>query len=340
MTMRVAVYRSNADVRVETADRPAIGDGEVLVRVMACGICGSDVAEWFRVPKAPRILGHEISGVVAESRTGGYAPGDRVVVRNQVPCGRCHACRYGHPAVCEDQAEIEPGGMAEYVRVPAEVVAAGLTPLPAHLPYPAGTLAEPVACVLHAQELAGIAAYQTVVVYGCGAFGLLHVQVARGAGVRRVVAVDRVAWRRRAAERVGATLALGPGDDVAGSLRRLGDGRLADLAVLATGAPAALSSASGVLNRHGTVLLFGAPEPGRPVPVTLNQLFWRRELTVVSSYGAGDVDLARALELVDKGVVDSDVMITDVLPLAEVQRGFGLVAAAGDSLKVVLDLAP
>lgn len=337
--MRIARYYDNSSVRVETMARPTIEDGEVLVRVLACGICGSDVAEWFRVPKSPRILGHEISGVVAESRSGSYAAGDRVVVRNQVPCRRCRACRHGHQAVCEDQAEIEPGGMAEYVRVPSEVVASGLTALPPHLPFPAGTLAEPVACVLHAQALAGVAPDQCVVVYGCGAFGLLHLQAALGAGVERVVAVDPVESRRRAAGQLGATVVLGPGDDLASEVRRLNEDRLADLAVLATGAPQALESASGVLARYGTVLLFGAPAPGVPVPLSLNQLFWRRELTMVSSYGAGDVDLARALELIDKGVVDADAMISHVVPLSDVQRGFDVVAAARDSVKVVLDLA-
>jgi L-iditol 2-dehydrogenase len=337
--MRVARYYRNSSVRVETVDRPTIDDGEVLVRVRSCGICGSDVAEWFRLPKAPRILGHEISGVVAESRAGAWAVGDRLVVRNQVPCGRCYPCRHGHHALCEDQAEIGPGGMAEYVRVPAAVAAAGLTPLPPDLSYPVGTLAEPVACVLHAQALAQVRSHQTLVVYGCGVFGLLHIQVARGAGVERIVAVDPVESRRRAAEQLGASVALAPDGDVAAAVRGLTGGRLADVAVLASGAPAVLESASAVLARWGTVLLFGAPEPGVPVPVTLNQLFWRRELTVVSSYGAGGVDLADALELVVKGVVDGDAMISHVIPLTEVQGAFDLVTAAGESRKVVLDLA-
>ncbi len=337
--MRVARYHRNCSVRVEAVDRPRIGAGEVLVRVRACGICGSDVAEWFRLPKAPRILGHEISGVVTESRAAGWAEGDRVVVRNQVPCRECFACTHGHHAVCEEQVEVTPGGMAEYVRVPAEVVATGLTPLPPALSYPVGTLAEPVACVLHAQALARVRPHQCLVVYGCGVFGLLHLQVARGAGVSRIVAVDGVASRRAAAEQLGATVALEPGADIAAEVRAVNDGRLADVAVVATGAPAALESASGVLARWGTVLLFGAPEPGVPVPVTLNQLFWRRELTVVSSYGAGSVDLADALALVQKGVVDGDAMISHVIPLVEVQGAFDVVTAAGDSRKVVLDLS-
>ena len=120
----------------------------------------------------------------------------------------------------------------------------------------------------------------------------------------------------------------------------LNDGRLADIAVIATGSPDALEPASSVLARYGTVLLFGAPEPGTAVPLSLNQLFWRRELTMMSSYGAGNVNLARALELIEKGVVDSDAMITHFVPLSEVQRGFDIVTEARDSLKVVLDLAP
>lgn len=336
--MRIVRYYDNRSVRVESMPRPVIGDGEVLVRVMACGICGSDVLEWFRVPKSPRILGHEISGVVEESYTDSYAVGDRVVVRNQAPCGHCYACRHGHHAVCEHQVEIEPGGMAEYVRVPAGLVRDGLTPLPSHLSFQAGTLAEPLACTLHSQALAGIEPHQCVLVFGCGVFGLLHVQVALGAGVRRVVAVDPIGFRRRAALRAGATLALDPGDDVAHEVRGIADGRLADVAVLATGAPGALVSASAALARYGTILIFGATQPGEAVPLTLNQLFWRRELTMVSSYGAGDVDLARGLDLMGRGVVDSEALITHRVPLADVQRAFDIVTRARDSLKVVVDL--
>lgn len=337
--MRVARYHRNSSVRVEAVPRPRIEAGEVLVRVLACGICGSDVAEWFRLPKAPRILGHELSGVVAESRAAGWAEGDRVVVRNQVPCQQCHACRHDHHAVCEQQAEITPGGMAEFVRVPAAVAARGLTPLPAALSYPVGTLAEPVACVLRAQALARVRPHQTLVVYGLGVFGLLHLQVARAAGVSRIVAVDGVAARRAAAASLGATVVLDPGADIAAEVRAVNEGRLADVAVVATGAPAALASASDALARWGTVLLFGAPPPDVPVPVTLNQLFWRRELTMVSSYGAGGVDLADALALIEKGAVDGDAMISHVIPLVEVQGAFDVVTAAGDSRKVVLDLS-
>lgn len=339
-TMRIARYYDNRTVRVESMPRPVIGDGEVLVRVMAAGICGSDVLEWFRVPKSPRILGHEISGVVAESRTDTFVAGDRVAVRNQFPCGRCYVCVHGHHAVCEQQPETEPGGMAEYVRVPADLVGKGLTPLPVGLSFAAGTLAEPLACTLHSQALARVEPHQCVLVLGCGVFGLLHIQTLLRAGVEHVIAVDKVPFRREAAEHAGATVALDVDADLSEETRKINNGRLADVAVLATGAPDALVAASGALARHGTLLLFGAPDPQTPMPLTLNQLFWRRELTMVSSYGAGDVELARGLELMEKGVVDGEAVISHTVPLAEAQRAFGIVAEAGDSLKVVLDLAP
>lgn len=336
--MRVARYHDNNFVPVQTQERPRIGDGEVLVRVMACGICGSDALEWFRVPKSPRILGHEISGVVAETRSADWPVGCRVVVRNQVPCQRCYTCRQGHHAVCEEQAEIEPGGMAEFVRVPQAVAATGLTKLPSHLSFEAGTLAEPIACVLHAQQIARVPGRRCLVVFGCGVFGLLHIQVALASGVGRVVAIDTVGYRRNIALRLGATVALPPDADLAGQVRQLNDGLLADVAVVATGAVAAVASASAVVARHGAILLFGAAEPDVLVPLTLNELFWRRELTITSSYGAGDVDLARSLALIESGHVDSGTLITHVLPLSDAQSGFKIVSQAGDSLKVVLDM--
>jgi L-iditol 2-dehydrogenase len=338
--MRIARYHHNRAILIESVARPVLGAGDVLVRVHACGVCGSDAMEWFRVPKSPRILGHEIAGVVAASRSGTVSVGDRVVVRNQLPCGDCYACMHGHPAVCENQTEIEPGGMAEYVRIPGRLAdRGGLTPLPANVSFAAGTLTEPVACVLHAQALARVRPDQCVVVLGCGVVGLLHIQVARAAGVERIIAVDPVPFRRAAAARLGATLVLDPADDLPEATRHGNDGRLADVAILASAVPAALVAASAAVSRHGTLLMFAAADPGTPAPLTFNQLFWRRELTIVSSYGAGDADFGTALGLIAVGKVDTDTLITHTLPLDRVEEAFALVATAGESLKVVLDLS-
>jgi L-iditol 2-dehydrogenase len=337
--MLIARYYNNRSIRLERIDKPTIGEGEVLVRVMACGICGSDVMEWFRTPKSPRILGHELSGVVAESRSDACAPGDRVVVRNQVPCGACHACEQDHHSVCERMVEIEPGGMAEYIRLPSEVVRFGLFPLPSRLSFAAGTLAEPIACTLHAQALARVEPHHCVVVIGSGLFGLLHIQIARANGVRRIAAIEKVEYRRSAAERLGACLALHPDQKLTEAIRDLNDSRLADVAIVATGAPEALAVARRVLCRHGTIMLFGAIEPEAAFPLSPNQLFWRSELRMVSSYGAGKIPFSRPLELIERGDINSDALITDTLPFAKVQEGFDIVVKAQNSLKVVLDIS-
>lgn len=337
--MRVARYYNNSSVSLEVMERPTIEDGELLVRVMACGICGSDTMEWFRVPKSPRILGHEISGVVEESRSDAYPVGERIVVRNQVPCGTCYVCEHQHHSVCEEMEEIEPGGMSEYVRVPRRVVEHGLSRLPSKLSFPEATLAEPIACVLHSQSLARIKAHHCVVVLGCGAFGILHVQAAKHLGVERVIAVDNIEFRRDSARRFGAVSALSPDEELSSEVKSQNEGRLADVVIIATGSPSAIEAACDALGRHGTILLFGATAPDNPSPLSLNQLFWRKELTMVSSYGAGNVPFSRALQLIESGDFRADELITDCVPFASVQQGFDIVANPGDSLKVVLEIA-
>lgn len=338
-TMSVARYYNNSDVRIELADRPTISEGELLVRVMSCGICGSDVMEWFRVPKSPRILGHELSGVIEDSRSGSFRRGDRVVIRNQVPCGICRACVSGHHSVCEHCEEIVPGGMSEYVRVPRKVVEGGVWPLPEGLPFRAAALAEPLACVLHSQALARVRERRCMVVLGCGVFGLLHLQAARLAGVLQTVAIESQAFRRVAAADLGTPTVLDPSDDLAAEVRAVNDGHLADMVVVATGAPGAFEVACKIIGRHGAILLFGMPGPEVTTGLAVNQVFWRKELMVVSSYGPGNVPFSEPLRLMQDGSIDFERLITHQVPFAEVQRGFELVSRAGNSLKVVLDLA-
>lgn len=337
--MRVARYYGNADVKVEQMERPSLVDGEVLLRVMASGICGSDVMEWFRLPKAPRVLGHEIVGVVAESRSPVRQRGEIVVVRNQVPCRRCYACTRGYSAVCEETVEIEPGGMAEYIRVPARVVMDGLWTLPITVPYHLAPLVEPTACVLHAQRRAMLRAGDAVVVVGCGVFGLLHIQLAKRAGARCIVAIEPSSTRRARALELGASAAFRPDEDsLEARLKDLNGGRLADLAIVATGAPDALPLAERSIGRLGTILLFAVPSPTSSGHLGLNHLFWRREISLVSTYGPGDVSFGDAISLIANGAIDAESLVTDRIPLSDALAGFQKVARADKSLKVVIDL--
>lgn len=337
--MRVAVYYSLRDIRIEEMPVPSIGPGEVLVRVRASGICGSDVMEWYRAGSAPVVLGHEIAGEVASVGEGvaRFRVGDRVFVTHHVPCGECRYCRQGHSSVCDTlrRTHFHPGGFSEYVRVPQINVERGTLPLPAELSFDEGSFIEPLACVVRGHRMARPRAGQSVLVIGSGAAGLLHVQVARAGGAGRVIASDINESRLRAARDLGADATL-PAEDLPAGLYALNDQRLADLVVVCTAAPPAIQKAVRSVDRGGTVLFFAPTPEGVDVPLPLFEL-WRDEVTLATSYAAGPQDIAEAVELLRSRRVRVGEMITHRLSLAEAARGFELVASGRESIKVILD---
>ena len=339
--MRVAMYYNNRDVRPEQMPVPQIGPGEVLMRVEASGICGSDLLEWYRVHKAPLVLGHEVAGVIAAVGKGveHQKEGDRICAAHHVPCNTCHYCLSGHHTVCDTlrQTNFDPGGFAEYVRLPRINVAQGIFALPDEVSFEEGTFVEPLACVLRGQRLAHLQPGQSVLVVGSGVAGLLHVQLARTSGAGYIMATDIVDYRLEAARGFGANAAIRARDYTPASLRQAAGGRLADLVVICSGAVAAVNQALQSVERGGTVLFFAPTQPGTSVPISVNDLFWRNEITLTSSYGGSPADYAAALNLIRAGRIRVREMITHRLSLAETGLGFQLVARAQDSLKVIIE---
>ena len=339
--MRVAVWYSNRDVRVEERPTPRIGPGELLVRVEACGICGSDVMEWYRLDRAPLVLGHEIGGQVVAVGVGvaRYREGDRVTAAHHVPCNTCHYCLSGHHTVCDTlrRTNFDPGGLAEYVRLPAINVDRGVLLLPDEISYREATLVEPLACVVRAQRVAKVQPGQSLLVIGSGIAGLLHIQLARISGVGRIIATDINDYRLEAARRFGADFAFQAGKDLPDRLRQINQGRLADRVLVCTGAQSALRQALQCVERGGTVLFFAPTDAGVTVPISINELFWRNEITLTTSYAGSPADYAAAVELVRDHRALMREMITHSLGLAETGLGFQLVAEARDSLKVIVE---
>jgi len=337
--MRVAMYYRNDDVRIVEQPRPTIGPGEILVRVRASGICGSDVMEWYRVPKAPLVLGHEIAAEVAEVGPGVGRPkvGERVFVSHHVPCGSCRHCASDHETVCDTlrTTNYDPGGFAEYVRVPEINVQSGVFSLPDDLSDEDAVFIEPLACVVRGQRAAGLRPGGTVLVLGSGVAGLLHVRLAKASGAARILATDLVPFRREAALRSGADAAFDGTEDVPARVREANEGRLADLVVTCTGHPKAIAQGLASVERGGTVLFFAPADPGAAIPIPFNGL-WREEVTLTSSYGGAPRDIQTAIDLLAGGTVRVTDLITHRLPLVEAGEGFRLVARAQDSLKVVL----
>jgi L-iditol 2-dehydrogenase len=338
--MHVAMYYNNQDVRLEDMAVPKIGPGELLIRTRASGICGSDLMEWYRVKKAPLVLGHEITGEVVQVGAGvvAFRVGDRVFSSHHVPCGTCRYCAAGHQSVCDllRTTHFDPGGFAEYIRVPKINVQLGTQRIPETMTFDEGSFIEPLACVVRAQRFARLAAGQTVLVIGSGISGLLHIQLARARGVARIVATDISDFRLNAARQFGADATIHGSDEVPARLRQLNDGRLADLVIVCTGAMPAMRQAVTSIDRGGTLLFFAPTAVGVDVPIPLFD-FWRDEISLVTSYAGSGEDLGESLELIRDHKVRVADMVTHRLPLADTQFGFQLAASGQDAIKVIID---
>ena len=338
--MRVAVYYNNRDVRLEERPTPQIGPGELLVKIVASGICGTDVMEWYRLPKAPLVLGHEITGevVAVGEDVNKYKIGDRVFVSHHVPCNTCRYCLSGHHTACETlhKTNFDPGGFAEYVRVPRINVDRGVYLLPDEVSLENGTFIEPLACVLRGQRLAQIQPGHSVLVLGSGISGLLHIQLACALGGGRVIATDISEYHLKAARKFGADAVIHAEEDVPARLRQVNENRLADRVVVCTGATPAFTQALQSVDRGGNVLFFAPTEPGVDIPIPVNDL-WRKEITLLTSYGGSPADIVVALEMIRARNVRVHEMITHRLNLAETGLGFKLVAEAKESIKVIIE---
>jgi L-iditol 2-dehydrogenase len=319
--MRAARSLTPREVVIEELPDPTAGPGEVVCRVLACGVCGSDVSETYVARKLPGVLGHEVVGEVlcTGSAVTGVAVGDRVVIHHHVPCGACRRCERGHETLCDQfrSTALDPGGFAEQVRLSAALVSE-LLPLGALDPV-AGTFVEPLGCVLRAFARAGLRPGDALLVVGAGSNGLLAVAAARARGIERVLVREPRSERRLLAEGLGA---------------RTHDGEPVDVAFVTTANGEAIAEAAAALDVGGTLSLYATTGPGTPVGLDTEQLFLR-ELTVRSSWSAGPADMRAAYDLIASGEIDVLALVTHRLALAETGRALSL-QRTGDALKAVV----
>jgi L-iditol 2-dehydrogenase len=334
------MYYNNREVRLLEIPTPKIGSGELLVKVMASGICGSDVMEWYRIKKAPRVLGHEIAGEIVEVGKGvdQYKVGDRVFVSHHVPCNTCHYCLNGFHTLCDTlrTTNFDPGGFAEYIRVPRINVDRGVFILPDEISFEDGVFIEPLACVLRGQRLARFRPGQSLFVIGSGISGLLQIALAHISGAKCIIASDIDEFRLEAAKRFGADEAIFAKDVSPSKIREINRGRLVDLVIVCAGTISAYLQALQSVDRGGTVLCFAPLEPGLNFVFPFFE-FWNDGVSLLSTYGGSPFDLTAAIELIRAKRLPLREMITHRLPLAETGFGFQLVTEAKDSIKVIVE---
>lgn len=323
--MRAAVFRGAGRLAVEEWPRPSAGEGELLLRLKGCGLCGSDIAKVADPASAtPAVFGHEVVGEVVTLGAGvsDYAIGDRVVAAHHVPCGQCHYCRRGSESMCPAfrTSNLDPGGFAEYVRVPAPNVRHATFRVPRHVSDEAASFVEPLACCLRATKRARIEPGDTTVVVGLGSIGCLFVQLLGRAGAL-VVGCDEITDRIDLAARLGAR-ASGPPDVAAAAQRKLSAGRGADQVIVTGGGADVLPWVTEAVRDGGAIHYF-AGGSGEALPLRLETLY-HRELTVTATYSSSPSDLAEAFRLIVDGEVKVDRLVTHRVSLARLARGVEL----------------
>lgn len=324
--MRAAFFGGKEQMRLEEIPSPQPGPGEVVVRVSACGVCGSDLHSFLgHWPQPPVVPGHEIAGTVESAGEGvsGFAPGDAVAVEPLVPCGECRACRSGAYSACGNHQFISwhrNGGFAGAVVAPAR----SLLRLPEGRARTYGALVEPLAVAIHGLRRASLQGGDAILVLGAGTIGLLAAAAARGLGAGRVMVTAKHPHQAELARSLGAdaVVQLGEGNP-ADAVRAWTDGEGADVVLDSVGGSQAIELAIRAVRRRGTIALVGAYV--MPPRTALNEVIGK-ELHLVGSncYGAveGRRDFSLAADLLATGRVDPSPLVTHRFPLDQIQQAF------------------
>ena len=337
------------DLRLEEVPEPTCGTGEVKIRVKNCSTCGTDVKirkNGHQNLTPPRIIGHEIAGEVVEIGSGvagDWKPGDRVQVIAAVPCGKCHECRKGWMAVCQNQTSVGyqyDGGFAEYMIVPREVLAVdGMNRIPDGVGFAEASAAEPFACAINAQEQLGIEPGDDVVIFGAGPIGCMHVRIARGVHrAGRVILVDINSERlKMSADAVQPDVVINASEvNIVEEILKLTDGRGADVIITATPANITQEQAVSMAARNGRISFFGGLPKTNPTITLDSNLVHYRQLHIHGANGSAPEHNRRALDYIASGEVPVADLITRRIRLRDVMDAFGIVER-GEAIKVTVE---
>ncbi|HJZ46948.1 MAG TPA: alcohol dehydrogenase catalytic domain-containing protein [Roseiflexaceae bacterium] len=339
MTHRAAVLYGHRDIRIEERPTPTIGAGEVLLRVRACTICGSDLHYYdhgMHLP-APMVIGHEFAAEVVAigQHVQGIAAGARVAVEPGISCDTCEQCQHGHPNLCPHvrfcSSPPVDGAIQEFMAFPAH----SLFPLPPELSFVGGAMLEPLCIAVKSLDFGRLRVGETAAVIGCGGVGLLIIQLLRAAGATEIYATDRLAYRGEAAIRAGATATLDPAEPVRDLLERTG-GRGVDVAFEAASSSATPQQAIEMARIGGRMVLVGIQPDDN---VVLHTSLLRRKAITISPVRRAAHVYPRALALVRRGLVQLDWLVTHRFPLEQTNAAFAMAADyAGGALRVAVEI--
>ncbi|UCH72358.1 MAG: alcohol dehydrogenase catalytic domain-containing protein [Thermoplasmatales archaeon] len=338
--MKVAMYYNNNDVRIEEMPVPKINKNEILVKIQASGICGSDVMEWYRIKNAPRVLGHEIAGDIVKigKDVKKFKVDDRVFVSHHVPCNTCKHCQNNQHTICDTlhSTNFYPGGFAQYLKVPEINVDRGVFVLPKEISYKEGTFIEPLACVVRGMKIAEMKPDRSALILGSGIAGLLNIKFIKAFGAKKIIATDINEYRLKIAKKNGANFVINAKKKVPELVKKYNGEKLVDLVILCTGSPQAAKQAIESVDAGGTLLFFAPTEPGIEISFPLFDI-WNKQIKIFSTYAATSKDIVEAIRLIKSKKIKVKDLISHRLPMKETPRGFKLVAEAKKSMKIIIE---
>ena len=338
--MRAARAYAFDDVRVEDVPFPPLESGDIRVQVTLCGVCSSDAMDWYVSRKVPVVLGHEPVGTISEvtPEVDGLEVDDRVFFHHHVPCMECRACQRGQFTSCQRfrETSLDPGGFAEFVRVPAEIVRLDVLKLPDDMSDETAAFIEPVGCSLRAFHKMYFEPGNSCWILGAGPMGLINTRLARHLGGELIIVSDPVEVRREYALRAGADLALDPtAADFAEQMSEATDGWGAEKIIVCPGSAKVIEE-SLVHTAPGAVVMVYTPTPPEDVVAYRPHDLYFKEVTITHSYSAGPIETRESLDLLASGEFEVDDLITHRFGLDGVGEALKMAKTADESLRSVI----
>jgi L-iditol 2-dehydrogenase len=341
-TMKAAFVKDSSRVVVEDVEKPILGTGDVLVKMHACGICGSDLEKVFGKYSQPSTrLGHEPSGTIEKvgENVTDFKKGDRVFVHHHVPCYSCHFCLHGNETMCEKYSEtnLSPCGLAEEFIVPQwNVNHGGILKIPDSMSFEEAAMIEPLACCIRTWDKFSFQKGDSAAIFGVGATGMMHVMLSIVHEFDKIFCIDLNEFRLEFAKKFNITDAIKSSvPDIKQKILDQTDNRGVDVAIVATGSLQALSSAIDLVRKGGTVVMFGVPSKDAMINLNMSVIY-SKEITMISSYAASDSDTKAALELIQSSKIDVKKLITHRYNIKDSPKAFEHAHHGVDSMKIII----